>query len=335
MAKWLSMQFQCLALAAAMVTSWGASAWACQPLILCAPVVPFAAGSQVPASAVAIPVQLPKQMGTGKLAQAQLLDASGQPVPIEVVDDAQWGWQLVKPTKGLKAGASYTLRLESTCQAPSGVTPTLVDTPFTAGPAAPVPATFGTLTLTPKPPAVFPVWTLAGSCVVPLKVAQAEVALDADPSLTPWLALTRTELWIDGKLWLGSGYGDLPLVAASATQTDSGGRNIHSFYVPCADVPQYADAGVLPGQHHVDLRLYIAGQNLEAPYLWGDVNVTCGPGNRTDAGSTADTSGSPPPSPQSKPSGGCSAGPATGGGMWLLVAMAAALVRHRRRMLGR
>ncbi len=319
---------------------WTPSAGACQPNILCAPVVPFAAGSQIPASTAAIPVQLPKNIQTGKQAvQVQLLDANGQPMLIEVVADAAPGWQLIKPLKGLKANASYTLRLESACNAPGAVTPTLVDTPFTTGPAAELPSTFGMLQLTVKPPTTLSVWTSAGSCVVPLLAAQAEVALDGAPALAPWLALSRAELWVDGLLWQRSAYGAVPLLSAPAQQSGNGGRNAHSFFVPCAEVPKSADAGVPPGKHHVDLRLYIAGQNVQAPYLWGDVTVECSAVVTADAGSTpdaavADTSAASTPAPQSKAAGGCAAGPRASGGVWLLIAATVVLAGHRRRIVG-
>lgn len=320
--------------------AWAPGALACEPSFSCTPLVPFAAGSQIPASAVAIPVLFPNNGQGTPASHVQLLDASGQPVLIEVVADASQGWHLVKPLKGFKENASYTLRLESPCTAPGAATPSTIDTPFTTGAAAALPATFGTLQLSLKAPSVLSVWTAAGSCTVPLLVAQGEVALDGAPGLVPWLALTRAELWVDGLLWHRSAYGAAPLPNPPANQAPGYGRNAHSFHVPCGYVPKYADEGMAPGLHHVDLRLYIAGHAVQAPYLWGDIAVACTPGSTVDAGATADAANAPDAvqtgtqMPESAAQGGCAAGPRSPLSGWLLAVAAAALVVRRRRPVG-
>jgi hypothetical protein len=346
-------------LVAASILAWAPPALACLPPLLCAPIVPFAAGSVIPASASAIPVVLAKDKQTGNLAQAQLIDADGKPALIEVVEDSAWGWHLIKPLKGLKAGASYTLRLESGCQEPGAATPTQVDTPFTTGPAAELPSSFGTLALTAQKPSTLTVATYAGSCVVPLLAARADVELAHSPDLDPWLALSRAELWVDGQLWSQSAYGALPLAGGAAPPpTGPGGRNVHRFHVPCQVVPNGADKGVDEGLHHVDLRIFVAGTKVPAPYLWGDVEVSCNPAAPADAGSAADglgdtqsggdsaaaaettdaadsgsladgTSGAAP-APMKAAAGGCAAGQPAQSGAWWLLAVALFWARKRR-----
>ena len=264
---------------------------ACSPFFLCKPRIPFFAGAQIPASALAIPLQLPAAMQPPyEPIVPQLLDAGGAVVAVDLVADSLPGWTLLKPVKGFADHANYTLHLPGFCQDGNGAVLPPEDVTFTTGAKASVPAALGTLVLGALPPALVSVWTASGSCTVPILAARGTVALDAPPELAPWHALARAELWLDGQVWTQAVYGDLPLVGDAQGVNDFG-RTVRSFFVACGDVPSMADAGLKPGPHHVDVRVHIAGEFNDAPYLFGDVTVACAATPDTDASATGDAAG--------------------------------------------
>ncbi len=310
-------------------------AQACSPFFLCKPRIPFFAGAQIPASALAIPLQLPAPMQPPyEPIVPQLRDAGGAVVAVDLVADSLPGWTLLKPVKGFADHANYTLHLPGFCQDGNGAVLPPDDVTFTTGAKASVPAALGTLVLGALPPTMVSVWTASGSCTVPILAARGTVALDAPPELAPWHALARAELWLDGQVWTQAVYGDLPLVGDAQGANDFG-RTVRSFFVACGDVPSMADAGLKPGPHHVDVRVHIAGAFNDAPYLFGDVTVACAATPDTDASATgdADTDATGAfaecgvAAPDGGREGGCSAG-STGhrAGWWAIGFLALALL---------
>jgi hypothetical protein len=317
---------------------------ACGPMVLCKPKLSFAAGAQLPANTQAIPMMVPKPYQPPFDMLVPQLYADGQLQTTDLVDDAVAGWKLLKPVKGLKAGTTYLLHLPGFCPDLESATGALLpaeDVTFTAGPEAPVPATLGALALNTLAPSMVAVWTQSGSCTVPILAARGQVGVKANPELLPWQALTRAELWVDGALWVRSDYADVPLLGTLPLPT-SIGRTVHEFHVPCGNVPPMDDAGVKAGPHHVDVRMHVAGAYNDAPYLYGDLVVTCDAAPQEDAASSADadaagdatgTFAEPAAEGAAAPArgAGCAAtGRAGGGGGWFALGAAAMLWTRRR-----
>ncbi len=320
-------------------------ALACSPLILCAPQVAFPAGTQIPANAQGLPLALPAPMQAPfEPIQPQLRDAGGQVVPTELVDDTLPGWKLLKPLKGFTANTTYTMHATNFCTDPqTGGTAVPTDVTFTTGKDALLPTEQGTLHLGALAPDQVSVWTSSGSCTESILAARGVVALEANPLWQPWLPLTRAEVWVDGVKWSQSSYGNLPLGTA-ATDPGTVPHGPRSFHVACQTVPQYADAGLAQGAHHVDLRVHIAGAYADPAYLYGDVTVTCGKPLDPDAGATdggtsedasagldgaQDTAGSAAPDAASTSGCAASRGGATTSA-WLLLLCALGIGLRRR-----
>ena len=270
-------------------------ALACSPMYLCKPKITFAAGAVLPANTAAIPLLLPSPNQPPYEPLVPVLYQDGQVEPTELVDDTMAGWKLFKPLKGLKEGKTYVLHLPQFCpDFETGGTSVLPpdDVTFVAGPTAPVPTTLGTLGLTALAPAMVSVWTNSGSCTEPILAAQGRVDVALAPAWQPWLTLTRSELWVDGTVWQKSVYGDVPQTGATPPE-GTFGRTVHAFHAACQTVQAGTDGGVQPGEHHVDVRLHLAGAYDDAPYIYKDMALGCIAIPEQDAGTTADTDASP------------------------------------------
>ncbi len=288
-----------------------AEAWACTAPLVCKPKTSLTPGAQIPANAQAIPVLLPTPLQPPyEPVVAELRDAQGQPVATQAVDDAM-GWTLLKPVKGFLPSTTYILHLPSLCKDATGALEPPTDVTFTTGSAAPLPATLGQLQLKALAPELVSVWTTSGSCTEAILAARGAIDFAAVPELAPWRQLARAEVRVDGESWANSAYGDLPLAGEDPAYSPKG-RTIHAFHVACATVPSSADEGLLPGMHHVDLRVHIAGEAKDAPDLAGDLSVTCPSQPDTDAGSDGDAT-TPADSADTATPGDSSVNPDTAG----------------------
>ncbi len=303
-------------------------ALACGPILVCATKASFAAGTQLPASTKAIPLAVPKPLQAPFAPLVpELRDAAGKLVATELVDDTSGGYKLLRPLKGLAANSAYTLVLPGFCQDALGALVPPVELPFATGPDLPAPQGMGTLQLTYVAPDQVLVWTSVGSCTVPIQAARGHVAVTPAAEMAPWLPITRAELWVDGAKWAGGLYGDVPTQPGPPQSAVA--KSVQEFYVACGPVPDLADPGLAPGQHHVDVRFHVAGEFNDPPYLYGDLSVTCGASTGGDAGGSevsgsevsgsevsgsdvsglaGDTASGPPTNAAPASSGSCSAG---------------------------
>ncbi len=240
----------------------------------------------------------------------ELLTANGQRIAGSVERSDDRAVVLVRPLQPLTAGQSFLLRFPSGCQGGS-----IKDVPFTTSGTQPLPSTLGSFSAKAQGHGTVSI-PGGASCVEGGRGAWAQFAFVPAAELVPFLAVTRWQLLIDGKVWAREPTGSIGASGLVATVPYYGARNrVLEVIAQCP--PQTVGVGVGLGQHTAELQGTIAGV---AQPLIASTTFTLACSGPSDTPTPIDEGGmSPLPTP------GCSSAPG------VMAALAVLLFRRVRR----
>ena len=208
------------------------------------------------------------------------------------------GDYVLVPDQPLVAGTSYILRDHNVCDGEDG--PSAV---FTVGPAAPLPASLGTLRATARGVAALEVETDGGSCSSQIDADQATIDLDLAPEVAPWRDVLHFETRVDDKPW----HPQTSIIRRDAPGTSWRGRGVDLVYRTCRTDDPLVSSALDAGAHVVAMRATLPGSTAVVSSTSVVVELACA----------------------SDDSGGCSAG-GSQAAPWLVLALGALAARKRR-----
>lgn len=220
--------------------------------------------------------------GGGTTPTAKVTNASGIEVPTTYTSG-------VLTLAASLASGTYTITWSDECDPvtmrPS--TPVIRSTTFTTTAPAPTPTNAGTLLADVGDFYTDSCsWYSGPTCGCSNLAVAAKLSLTPSASLTPWLAITTFETWVDGKLWGTSDFGSLTRAPTlGGTPSDRLPAVVHTDCYPMK-MPGTLDPGVSAGHHVIEVRTKVAGLTT-LPALSVEVDLWC-PGY--DAGTDADAS---------------------------------------------
>jgi hypothetical protein len=246
-------------------------------------------------------------------------DAPDSPLPITRTLAPNGFDYLLTPNTPLEPGVTYTLRDPNSCTLSGGDAPKVAT--FTAGPAAPLPSTLGTLQATALPRVMMTV-AQGASCSWQFDTARVAVDLTAAPEAAPWLDMLFFETLVDGAAWIAYEH----LLEPPAPGASWQGRGADLLIAVCGDSGNGLPQFYLPeGAHAVEMRVTLPGTTLALASTTATARLSCAgaPPGDGDGGTN------PPPDD----AGGCcqSSAPAPGAAPLLLAAGGLLLVLRRRR----
>ncbi|MCB9764221.1 MAG: hypothetical protein H6739_30900 [Alphaproteobacteria bacterium] len=279
---------------------------------------PCSGGFVVPGEGATVPANLPallwspRRGSSGPDGEPTLTAEAGAALPLTL---ERADGLLVLRAEGLAPGG-YTLNTPAHCPHVYGERDrdhTLRR--FTVGPAAPLPDALGSLRATPGFQPVLEVSTGGGSCSLEVPAATIEVVLEPDPSAMPWMEALLFTTLVDGEPWFSAH--DLNAEYAPGASWTGRGRDL--LFTACGEQGQWADGSLPPGAHEVQLQARLAGHDAAWSTPKRRFELRCPDKLPVPADET----------PSRERWAGCGSGPARGGGVLVLVVMAA-LGRRRR-----
>ena len=233
-----------------------AGAWACAGLA-CRFVPALDDGGTMPANVPAVIVT----SGTTPFFDFDVADAgfelrraNGELVPSTLIAEEHGRRVSIRPTIGLEAGESFTVKYPAGC----GRGPSAVAT-FSTTSAQPLPTSIGTLSVKAVGHGQISI-PEGNSCIEQMEGAYAQLAFTPSAELLPFLAVTHWALLVDGKPWADEEPGTMRASGLLGPIRSQGqfhlAPRVLEVYTPC---PGSGRLGPGLGAHTSELKAYISG----------------------------------------------------------------------------
>ncbi|HLL21374.1 MAG TPA: hypothetical protein VK427_04540 [Kofleriaceae bacterium] len=202
----------------------------------------------------------------GTPASLRLTSAADPDTPISFIPASEragdWSLNLVQP---LVAGTTYVLEDTAACEGSAArVT-------FTAGPAAPLPSTLGSVHIGAASRMDLDVATAAGSCSTPVDTIAASVQFLPTVGAGPWKDLFLYETLADGQAW----FSQSSITDRVPPGESWRGRGRDMLYHACTPNPQASYPGLTEGSHRIAFRATLPGTNIDVTTPDAIVHLIC------------------------------------------------------------
>jgi len=280
----------------------------------------FATGANVPPEAFQPPQGI------------ELFNGAGAGVPVTINADPFYGYE-IDPATPFVAGQTYRLRYPDPC-AGSG---TISEQTIAIGPAAPIPTTSGTVTLTAVTGDV--PYTCFDLPYVLHNQPGLAIGITPSAELAPFLPVTLFEVVVDALTWSRSAYGGphtfatLPGIIQHPDDRLYADCGLAGDGDPQNDCPTRAE-GLTLGAHRMWINVHILGSTSDPQRLDADFTIDCdtgGSGSAGTGGGGASGSGGTGGTTGSGGGCGCRAGgwsPPGSAGLLIIVVVAGAMRRR-------
>jgi hypothetical protein len=152
------------------------------------------------------------------------------------------------------AGNHYRLVDENTCTGEESAEPAL-DVVFQATPAAALPTTLGTLSVTTDSSQPVTVATSSGSCDVTAEAAIADIAVEPSSEAAAWMDALHFTVMVDGKAWGVT----KDIREANPPGASWKGRGRTTLFAACDEESRDKIGGLAPGAHTVKVVAELPG----------------------------------------------------------------------------
>jgi hypothetical protein len=222
--------------------------------------------------------------------EAELLDASGNQVPVARNLGASPGQSVLVPKQPLAPG-SYRLRRKVRCdyQATAGGiphAPMAEEVTFTTTAATPLPTRAGAITVGGPSRENYDASGYDPFCSWNELAVVVRLALEPSAELAPFLPVARISTKVDGMSWAASEYGGGTRVPRSIYYAP---RVPLAFYARCVTGPSGTlDPGLSEGAHQGELSVHLAGMADPLPPIPFNFTLSCANAASPDAGGSTD-----------------------------------------------
>ncbi|WP_375754296.1 hypothetical protein [Corallococcus exercitus] len=236
---------------------------------------PLPEDAVVPANVPAL-VMVPPAWNTVDAESLRLRTEAGTDVEASLLQGPDGSGVLI-PAAPLVPGTGYRLEGRSPCLGDSEKGAPLSAT-FTAGPAAALPATSGTLQAGPEQHGSFQVWG-GGSCSVGVEGSQVTLGFTPSPELVPFLPWVHWTLVVDGRTWATAPHGTVApggtLLFLDRLKYPHALLTVYSVCEFSLEQQPPSDQGLAPGTHVALLRPVLEQSATPLPAMEVSFELTC------------------------------------------------------------